>query len=482
MNRIKSINILTIISLILIITGCKDLFTNPFNNKETGEKISFLMLDMNVFDTKLTFHIKDKSTGNYITGKEVQLFISGDRSDKVVDFEGKKNTTYTTSSGRVEVALDPQFGFSEADPFECIVNVVLEDQSGFAFPSEITITQIGQYDFSIDVITSMGLKSLQNPGDEPFDLLFNNDLLGNEWNYTKQISFQNGKTYYGMVSPKSKSLSGTLSADHFTGSSVLINNWGIEGFIWGKETFSLSRSIQLNYSNQSSSWFPVTQANDMIKCVSGINFKVKENKDRNGTGNIDYSLWINNEEINKGMIVFSTLPLTINTGAFYYPSTVSSVLVKFKGDAQYTIEPAEANLSNFCGSEFTLTAQPKEGLKLYQITVAAFCPGSVFGSAPSMGGEFKRKEIDEAWTQFKFTEGTCNLWLAPNQTYTVKGYFNSETATIEVPTDLSKIEEAKRNILQDMEKIQKVDFEVTEEENLININISLTYKEGKCPN
>jgi len=484
MNTIKSNKnwiFITLFTLILFNTGCKDLFTNPFNDKETGEKITFLMLDMNVFETKLTFHIKDKSNGNYVTGTEVQLFLSGEDSDKVVNYEGKKNTTFTTSSGRVELALDPQFEFSESNPFNCTVNVGLEDQSGFAFPSEVTITQIGQYDFTIELFTNLGFKSLQNPGNEPFDILFNNALIGNEWNYNSLIYQQNGKTYYGIMSPLSKSVTGTLSADHFTGSSVLINNWGIEGFIWGKEAFQLSRSIQLNYSGSNSTWYPVTQSNNMVQCLSGINFNLNESNGRNGTGNIDYSLWINNEEINKGMIVFSQLPLKINTGAFYYPSALNSIVVKFKGDAQYNIEPAETNLNNFCGSEFALTAKPKEGLKLYQISVAAFCPGSLFGAAPSMGGEFKRKEINEAWTQFKFNGGTCNLWLAPNQTYTVKGYFNEETATIEVPTDLTKIEEAKRNILEDMPQIKSVEIAVNENGDDIHINISLTYKDGECP-
>lgn len=62
-NTLKTISIF---ALLIIMGACSDLLNNPLKDKKTGEEITLLLLDMNIFETRFSFHFVDSETGKYI--------------------------------------------------------------------------------------------------------------------------------------------------------------------------------------------------------------------------------------------------------------------------------------------------------------------------------------------------------------------------------------------------------------------------------
>ena len=475
--------------LVLLLTtfGCKDLFNNPLVDKETGEDLTLLLLDMNIFKTKFTVHLVDQKTGSYVVDKDIKVLFSGDQVGKIVDFGGKTKTDFTTKSGRLDLALDPNYEFSESNPFFFRVNVLVEDRSYFAFPAEVTLTKTGEYDVVVNLIELSTNKSLVlNPGSEPFDIKFNDAALGSDWYYIDYGNAfgpynSNGKYYHGYFFPWPLSISGTLTATNFTEDLSLFENWGIEGSVWGQSYVEFSKGVQLNYSFNASDWYSVTKRNNQTKCVSGINIKVSEEFNQAGTARFNYSVWANNEKVHGGLIGGSVMPFTTNTGAFYHPTNASSVVVKISGDEQYNVEPSEITVSNFCGATVNFTAKAKSGLVPYQVVVTATCPGTPIGAAPSISGQYRLKGSTGQWTQFSFVGGTCTLKLKPGETYTVQGFMDNQTATFDLPTNESNINAVIQQTLREVEELKEMKVTFSDIPTGKQIKIDLIFKEGNCP-
>lgn len=113
-----------LILILLTVGGCDGLF-NPIKDKETGEDINLLIVDMNFFTTRVSYKFLDASEGNIITSPATVTF-TGKNSDDIVNFSGEKKPFYETMVGQLELTVDPNIGFSESDPFEFAVNVDIE--------------------------------------------------------------------------------------------------------------------------------------------------------------------------------------------------------------------------------------------------------------------------------------------------------------------------------------------------------------------
>mgnify|MGYP001765641619 CR=1 FL=1 len=74
------IRILILISVVLF-TACEDYFVNPLKDKETGEDINLLIIDLNFFKTRMTYHLKDAKTGETIQA-DAKISFSGKNANK----------------------------------------------------------------------------------------------------------------------------------------------------------------------------------------------------------------------------------------------------------------------------------------------------------------------------------------------------------------------------------------------------------------
>lgn len=132
MKRIlyKAFGLSAIFMQIFAMVSCNDLFTNPLKDKETGEDITLLLLDPNFFTTTFSVSVIDAETKEQISLNS-KIYVGDENGYDVVDYTGQKGEMveftigqdyketfykFNTSSGMLELALDPIYEPTEQSP------------------------------------------------------------------------------------------------------------------------------------------------------------------------------------------------------------------------------------------------------------------------------------------------------------------------------------------------------------------------------
>ncbi len=116
MKNRKNIIIISAIALIfgsLIFVKCKEI-----GDPTDGLK---LIINYNVIKTTLSVTFVDAATGDpvgYYDNKVVNVNVSGEDADKILDVTGAIKSSFTAASGFLGFGLDPAFTPSQADPIE----------------------------------------------------------------------------------------------------------------------------------------------------------------------------------------------------------------------------------------------------------------------------------------------------------------------------------------------------------------------------
>lgn len=487
-----TIKIAALVLAVLATSSCSDLFTNPMKDKKTGQDLKLLLIDLNFFDTKFNFTFVDAETGNLINDKTIGVFFAGDDANNLVDYNGNKSASYTITDGRLALALDPNITVSQDNSVDFTIYVDVQDDSYDGYPVEVSYNTKGEYDIVVQLFkTGFGVKRADvSPTTEPFSVKYNGSLVLKSgdpvWNYTEHLSSDNGKTYYGIYKTYGTTSSGILSVDNFTEDSALYANWGIEGgyFASGAAgTFELTHKNKEVPANASLfKAYSATQRNDVDKCADGLNIKVSEKNSSAGTAKFSYKLVVDGEIVKSGKVGGSSMPFTVSTGVFYYPHDASPAKLYVDDDPQFTIEPHETTLSDFCGGTVNLTATPKTGLQPFKIITTFVCPDNVIGITPSISGRYKIKGSDDPWAEFAFTEGIATLNLVPGETYTMDAKMGEDTYTFDFPTDESKVSSVVGQALVDIAELEdlNVDFS-TNSDGVTVIDVEVLFKDGNCP-
>ncbi len=121
-SKITAFRIFIFSLLIFSVSGCSDFLSDPLKDKETGDDINLILVDFNFFTTRMTYKLKDATTGETITSDAVITF-TGKNSDDIVTYTGEKNTAYQTSEGQLELTVDPNIPISTGNPFEFAINI-----------------------------------------------------------------------------------------------------------------------------------------------------------------------------------------------------------------------------------------------------------------------------------------------------------------------------------------------------------------------
>lgn len=500
-NILKSVKVIAIILVTLFVNNsCSNLLDNPLKDKETGDDITLILLDLNFFDTKLNFYFVEEGTDELVIDKTINVTFDGASATNIVGYDGFKSDDYNVKNGKLELAYDPNIDVNENIPIEFTTYIYTEGFAYHAFPKETYLTQTGDYDIIIELIPIEKTKSAQShlksastilkPGEEPFDVKFNNKLIQAEDNpmwttFRQKGPFQDGKKYYTMYGAEQTS-AGTLTSSNFSRDILQFSNWGIEGIFQanGKKSQSFdltNKDVKVEANLKYFMAYSAVVTNNTKKCYSGININIKEKNGSNGTGKFKYSITIDNEIVVSGKISGASIPIKSNTGAFYYQEGATSAILKITGDGQYDLSPSEITINNFCGASVDITATPKNGLVQHHIITSFVCLGKPAGYAPSINGQFKEKGSSDVWTYFKFKEGIADLWFKPGATYTVKGSMNDETATFDLPTDISKIDAVIAQIKLEQPDINDIKINISDNKNGIKtIRVEVFFKEGKC--
>ncbi len=473
-----------------LVQSCEDLLLNPMTDKETGEDISLLLLDVNFFDTRFTLHLVDYFSGEYVDDTPVEVYFTGKSAGHIVNMSGWKNDGYTVTNGRLHLNVDPNVPISLSDPLEFTVHVYVPNSSYDAYPTEVYRTSVGVFDKNIRMIPMDKSDKVTASEAEPFDVLFNDQpiLASNDpvWSVQPFTAQQDGKTYYRFFNSESTP-QGVLLAENFARDTEMYSNWGLEGvyMISNTGSFGFDLTNQPIEVPANVAWFKAysaTQSTHMIRCEEGIDIHIQSENGHTGTGLFSYELYIDGEVNHSEHFSFSDLPVTVNTGAFYYPADASTAIMHFTGDSQYIVDPQQVTLDGFCNQRVEITAEVREGLVPHKIITSYQCSGEQYAVAPTINGRYRLQGSDQPWTYVKLTEGIATLMLEPGETYTVVVEYDDSDFTYDLPTDPDRLDEVVRQAIAEYEEISNISCSIEEMENgVVEIRVRVYVAPGHCP-
>lgn len=147
-SKIKRLALMIFALIFISLSGCSDYFSNPLENKETGEDINLLILDFNFFHTRMTYKLVDAKTGEIIRANATVIF-SGKNGNDIVSYTGKKNEKYETSEGQLELTIDPNINISASSSFDFSVNVEIEGYNSLSKGFSLNSEGIKTYELSL---------------------------------------------------------------------------------------------------------------------------------------------------------------------------------------------------------------------------------------------------------------------------------------------------------------------------------------------
>lgn len=126
-NSINKNHFKTIVWIITVFlfSGCADYFNDPLTDKDTGEEVNLFVIDLNFFNTSITYKLLDAISGEII-GSEAVVKFSGQNGNDIITFAGERKENFYTSEGQLELTVDPNANISESTPFIYTVQVEIE--------------------------------------------------------------------------------------------------------------------------------------------------------------------------------------------------------------------------------------------------------------------------------------------------------------------------------------------------------------------
>lgn len=523
---LKSVKVLVIIVAALFVNNsCNNLFENPLKDKETGESLTMLLLDQNFFDTKLMVHLVDAQTGEELNNS-VNIYISGDDADKIVDFNGNRNESYRVDGGYVEVAVDPAFVPSVETSLDIVVFANSDDNSWYSLPTEVSLVQTGTNDVVISMyyqseddleeveegglfnILDEQISNLKSASLEltvPFTHSINTNKQGAYINKYDAIKYQDGYSVYFHYLPKYQDTNyGTVNvtASNYTGNAQ--NLYGFYGNYFNNAgNYVSSNQLQTNSENSNikNFYFYGATKENVEKCASMFKVVINKTDQRPGTAKFQYKMTFSNGSEKTGFINVNFPIIDSRTKAESYTATaiISSIYVpvndkttKFEiiPDGQYNFsKTTETYTDGPCGKEFSTDITTKTDLKSYKLITLVSCgssddlTGSV-ASAPSISGKFFETNNTNAQTFFSLTQGVGVLQLKENTDYTIEAKYNSSSVSFNFTTDKSRIGEVIAGVKASFPELENVELTFGPEPtngDPQEINILVIYKQEHCP-
>ncbi len=459
------------------VAGCKDMFIDPTKDKTTGETVTLLLIDQNFIKTKFYVQLVDNTTGEEITSEPITVYFIGADSANMVTFTGEKKAIYTTSSAFLEVGYDPAITVNSDNPIQFTLFARSDHYTSVA--KYYTYTTEGEKNIIVKLYRkgSAGLLLKSTSPDEPFTIKFNNA----EW------STGLDRAYDGRLNPLGNGY------NHY---------WGYSAFAGGRVTCS-DLTDPVMYSDYGvyydwmegpllRYWFPpeaprrdvsvpggailnsVVKRTGLKLCTSNLTIRV--NGPAGGSGSFNYRIEFSDYSFQEGRITCSRFPSDIVIEQIYFPINDEAVTINVYGDAQYSISDA-VSLNSPCGATAEFEATAKSNLKNYKFITKYTCPDNPVGIALSIRGQFRTG--DNAWSDFAFTGGICELRLEANQNYDFRINVDGDYYSFTLPTDPSQIEEYLNSQQSDDYKI-KPPLSITTVGNLVTIDAVIEFSAGIC--
>jgi hypothetical protein len=431
---------LMLLGLLAGLASCSGLFRDPMIDKDTGGKLTVLLMDRNFIRTTIVVRLEDYATGVSLEGEAAEVRFSGGGASGLITFAGNKTTTFNTSSGFVEAGYDPNVPLDATHPLAVTVFAISEHY--ISAPQFVSFTQEGIKNLVIRLIRKADLKSAATGAfSEPFDLVYNGSKESTELSFISDISGLPTGTDWSYLNLYETKAAGTMVCNNLR-DAVFYNDYGAYlVLLSGGGLMPPSAATKGAVLRAGDFIYTAILKSGIEKCGSGITIHVDRPDGLPGTGVFDYVISFSNGDVQSDM-----------------------------SDPVY--------LLNSCGGTASFSASPKSSLKAYKFITRYTCPDSPVGMGLSVAGEFRRTGSADAWTSFEFTEGICQLLLEPNADYDFRVNIDGEYYNYMLPTDITRVESYLREHQGEDYTLNTLTIESTE--SLVTISADVQFSQGIC--
>lgn len=431
--QFRNIALGSLLALSTLLNGCNDLFKDPLTDKETGEPVTFLLMDRNFIKTKLAVQLQDLASQQALVNEGVEIIFSGNDAGNLINFQGYKHTTYNTSDGFVEIGYDPGIEINSQNPIE--LTVIARSPNYISAPQFISYTSEGIKNLEIKMFRKTQLKSASiGAFGEPFDMSYNGKLHSPDLLYTADFSDLPTGTDYQYMNLYSTQANGTLLCNNLK-EKLIYSDYGAYIFSQSGGSNILPPALPTkNILLQGGDWvYSTILKSGLSKCTDPLTLHVESANGTAGTGVFEYQVTFSDGKISTGKIT-CTFPSDNLIEQLYYPTSNPAVKIALKGDDQYNISAA-VSLNSPCGSKASFIATPKSNLKAYKLITRYSCPESSVGMGLTIMGELRKKDSTGAWTSFSFIEGVTELQLEGGSDYDFRVSLDGKYYNYTIPTD-----------------------------------------------
>ncbi len=439
-NAIKNISLLTLVlSMLFAATSCEDLLNNPLKDKESGENITLLLLDLNFVDTKLQFWFVDAETDEPIENELIEMQVWGDDADRLITFRGEKPDLFRTNIGYLELGYDPNFEVSKDDPLSITIMAISE--SGISAPQFLSYTTDGSKDIIIRMNRTVPGEPLKSGSfGEPYDMYYNGEMNSSQLMFVSDIGGSPTGTAYEYINLYTTLAQGNLLCDNLQ-DPIAYDDYGVYYTTSiGDDLVPPADPVKEAGLAQGDMVFSSVLKSGVAQCETGLTIMLNASDEGAGTGSFVYLITYSTGDTKSGQISGS-FPLEVLIEPLYYNEADPSVQVQVFGDAQYDIPSGTVSLSTPCGETAEFTAVAKSNLHTYKFITQYHCPDNPIGMALSVNGQFRRAESGDSWTSFGFVEGICELELVPDEQYEFRAVIDDVYHYYTLPTNPVELEE-----------------------------------------
>jgi len=422
--------------------SCEDFLSDPLKDKDTGEDLTMLIVDMNFIKTKLVIYLEDFDTGESIEGEEIEIMISGENASNLISFSGEKPDEFTTSTGYLELGYDPNYQITKETPLE--LNFIAIGDNYFSLPEIYSFTTEGTKNIILRLINIGGQPKSGGGFDEPFQI--NVDGGHEKLRFVRSVTGYYGKyTRYNVYMVQSNQSETLICSDIID--NVIYPEYGVFWYSvldWQRGNTSDQRTDYTGFPTQSyiaegyDVVVTVAENSEKTLCANGLTINILGQYGITGSGTFDYQIEFGDGIIMTGRITATNFPHSELIEPIYYnnPNTWVTLL----GDAQYIMRNDQYDLlpvyrANPCGEVVTFTAHPRSNLTTYRINTQYKCSNNpTVAIALSINGQFRKAGTTD-WNGFSFNGGVCEIQIEKDEEYDFRVNVNGEWKTYTLPTD-----------------------------------------------
>ncbi|WP_167605595.1 hypothetical protein [Maribellus sediminis] len=495
-NLLKYKNTLLSFILLLLFSGCGDMFDNPLKDKETGEDINLLIVDLNIFTTPMTYKVIDVASNEQIT-EEARVWFTGTNAGDIVTFAGEKESEFLTSQGQLELTVDPYVPFSESSPLDFTVHVEVDGYQTFTQNIQVNIEGTKTYELYLSPVSGGDEETLngEDSGDSFIFSVFGvtkSASVGKDYKVNYKIlkedliNFKDasGQTLFGSVEELEAAAKASptgfiqLTFDIKTGfpaatDKVLENGSEKVALFQRLEIGDLVRLTvggrtvkDLNGGKISQSCtYTGTTAPDLfgfastigdawsisavtvehynlnlsyilasasIDDICGIGGTLNFSSNSKTSFSIDADIYNSAGQLIKTTNFKGTFPQSITLENV--PNTAATIVFRDNNPAFKAI--ASLEVDNLCSGSYNVDVEAEDGYVEYLIVLKAFCSGEpTIALAPTYSAEIRIKDSGDPWQGIYMKGGVVDILAKANEDYEIRFLWQENWEHDEFSTD-----------------------------------------------